>query len=171
MIDSCELLSREALAELARGLPLKAEPAVTTTSYGTSTERAECRRAYGDRRPGVRAYDEFAPVLPGDPAFREVTIILQRLADTGDGTGAERARHWLKSYETGTPVRDTEADGAFVNPETFAAFTGNMVLTVSVDGQNMNGNRMSPPAEEMVSVLKHLGRDAIHVLRCRERVC
>jgi hypothetical protein len=42
MIDACELLSREALAELARGLPRKGEPAVTTTSYGTSEERSEC---------------------------------------------------------------------------------------------------------------------------------
>lgn len=145
MIDACELLSREALAVLARGLPLKAEPAVTTTSYSTSTERSECRRAYGDRTSGVRPYDEFAPELPGDPAFREVRIVLQRLGDTDDGTGTARARHWLKSYETSTPVGDIEADGAFVSPARLAAFTGNMVLLVAVDAENVNGTRVGPP--------------------------
>lgn len=93
MIDACELLSREALAELARGLPRKAEPAVTTTSYGTSEERSECLLAYGDRTSGIRPYEEFAPEVPGEPAFRQVTISLQRLGDTDDGTGTARCRH------------------------------------------------------------------------------
>src|SRR5690349_1044142 len=114
MIDSCVLLSPEALAELAHGLPLKAEPAVTTTSYGTSMERAAGLPAYGDRTSVIQPFDELAPELPGDPAFRQVKISLQRFSDTDEGTGTARARHWLKSYETGTPVGDTEADGAFL---------------------------------------------------------
>lgn len=171
MIDACELLSREALAELARGLPRKAPPTVTTTNYGTSVERSECLLAYGDRTSGIRPYDELAPELPGEPAFRQVTISLQRLGDTADGTGTERARHWLKSYETSTPVGEIGADGAFVDAARLAAFTGNMVLMVEVDADNVNGTRVAPPTEETVSVLKHLARDAIHTLRCYERVC
>src|SRR5690348_11124052 len=87
MIDACGLLSPEALAELAHGLPLKDKPVVTMTSYGPSEERAVCRRTYGERTSGIRPYDEFAPELPGEPAFREVRISLQRLGDTEDGTG------------------------------------------------------------------------------------
>jgi hypothetical protein len=43
--DTGEAESPEALTEFARGLPLKAEPAVTTTRYGTSMERAESSAA------------------------------------------------------------------------------------------------------------------------------
>lgn len=171
MIDSCGLLSPEALAELAHGLPLKAEPAVTTTSYDTSMERAECRREYGDRTSGIQPFDEFAPELPGDPAFRQVRITLQRFGENDEGTGTARARHWLKSYETSKPVDDIEADGAFLGPQRLAAFTGDMVLMVEVDAENVNGKWVTPPAKEFESVLKHLARDAIHALRCQERGC
>ena len=171
-IDSCQLLSREALTELASGLPPKGPPTATTKEDPAAMVRTECVRTYGERRPaGVRKYDEFAPEVLGDPAFRQVTISLERFGDYEDETGEARAAWWLKSYESSNPVGDVEADGAFFNPGRLAAVTGDMALMVEVDADNVNGNGVTMLREVTERMMKHLARDAIHTLKCRERGC
>ncbi|MDX8148742.1 hypothetical protein SK854_41965 [Lentzea sp. BCCO 10_0061] len=145
---------------------------MATTIYDSSAvERTECLRAYGERPLNIQKYYEFAPEVLGDPAFRQVTISLQRFGDNEDGTGEARAAYWLKSYESSTPVGDVEADGAFFNPGRLAAVTGNMALMVEVEALNVNGNGVTTLREAMDRVMKHLARDAIHTLKCRERGC
>lgn len=171
-IDSCGLLSREALAELGSGLPPQGQPTVATTTYASSKmERTECVRAYGERPLTIQKHDEFAPEVLGEPAFRQVKISLQRFGDNEDGTGEARAAWWLKSFESSDPVRDVEADGAFFNPGRLAAVTGDMALMVEVEADNVNGNGVTMLNEVTKRMMKHVARDAIHTLKCRERGC
>jgi hypothetical protein len=170
-IDSCQLLSREALTELASGLPPKGPPTATTKEDLAAMVRTECIRTYGERPLNTQKHDEFAPEVLGDPAFRRVTIALQRFGDYEDGTGEARAAWWLKSYESSSPVGDVEADGAFFNPRRLAAVTGDMALMVEVEADNVNGNGVTMLGEVTKRMMKHVARDAIHTLKCRERGC
>jgi hypothetical protein len=170
-IDSCQLLSREALTELASGLPPKGPPTATTKEDPAAMVRTECVRAYGERPLNIQKYDEFAPEVLGDPAFRQVRISLERFGDYEDGTGEARAAWWLKSYESSSPVSDIEADGAFFDPGRLAAVTGDVALMVEVEAHNVNGSGVTMLNEVRKRMMKHVARDAIHTLKCRERGC
>ena len=165
-IEACDLLVPSTVTALAEQLP-ESTPATTEVTRINNFERTTCKREFGSAPTTRPPYDEGAPPKAGEPAHRSIELDVQRFGELDGQTGEERARHWLKSWEEGEPLRDVGEVPARYIAGVVYAIDRNVALIVRYDGANVNGTRTYSYEPEYRLAVERLAKDVVGKLRER----
>lgn len=184
LVEACDLVDPETVAALVGSLAESAErPRDEPSPVRTNrVEATTCRHEFGDSDSvPITRFDEFAPDTPGTPAGRYVSITAMRHHAVDGRSGAEHARHWLKS-DPQTRIPDLAAlgldDGDIAqHPQGVESFTriraidANLKLLIEYGGANIGARPAGMPEGEGRDGALRLLADAAARCKCPTLDC